>query len=127
MKLLVDMNLSPRWIGLLVSAGIEAVHWSAVGRADAKDSEIMAYAVENGCIVLTHDLDFSAILAATKAAKPSVVQIRSEDVSPDTIGMKVVFALRQMEAELKKGVLLTIDPNRSRLRLLPFDREDSTC
>jgi len=24
MKLLVDMNLSPRWIGLLVDAGIEA-------------------------------------------------------------------------------------------------------
>lgn len=127
MKLLVDMNLSPRWIGLLVSASIDAVHWSAVGRADAKDLEIMAYAVENGCIVLTHDLDFSAILAATKAVKPSVVQIRSEDISPDAIGMKVICALRQMEAELEKGVLLTIDPNRSRLRLLPFDREDSTC
>jgi len=28
MKLLVDMNLSPRWIGLLVDAGIEAAHWN---------------------------------------------------------------------------------------------------
>jgi predicted nuclease of predicted toxin-antitoxin system len=44
MKLLVDMNLSPRWIGLLQDAGWEAVHWSAVGKVSAPDSEVMAYA-----------------------------------------------------------------------------------
>lgn len=27
MKLLVDMNLSPRWVNLLADAGIEAAHW----------------------------------------------------------------------------------------------------
>src|SRR6218665_2467579 len=31
MKLLVDMNLSPRWVDVLADAGIEAAHWSAVG------------------------------------------------------------------------------------------------
>ena len=67
MKLLVDMNLSPRW--------------SAIGKANAPDSEVMAYAAEHGYIVLTHDLDFSAILAATHGEKPSVVQIRADDVS----------------------------------------------
>ncbi len=77
MKLLVDMNLSPRWIAHLVESGWEAVHWSTVGKGNASDSEIMAYAAENDCIVLTHDLDFSAILAATHGQKPSVVQIRN--------------------------------------------------
>jgi len=43
--------------------------------------------------VLTHDLDFSAILAATHGEKPSVVQIRAEDVSPDVIGKQVIIAL----------------------------------
>jgi len=43
----------------------------------------MAYASVNGYVVLTHDLDFSAILAATQGEKPSVVQIRADDVSPD--------------------------------------------
>ena len=28
MKLLVDMNLSPRWVPFLLDAGHEAVHWS---------------------------------------------------------------------------------------------------
>jgi hypothetical protein len=31
---------------------------------------------------LTHDLDFSAILAATKGKKPSVIQIRARTASP---------------------------------------------
>ena len=120
MKLLVDMNLSPRWIGVLSDAGIEAAHWSIIGAKNAPDSEIMAYASAHGYVVLTHDLDFSAILAATHGEKPSVVQIRAEDVSPDVIGKQVIIALRQMAAELEEGALLTVDPNRTRLRVLPL-------
>jgi len=120
MKLIVDMNLSPRWVGLLTGAGMQAVHWSMIGRRNAPDSEIMAYATTNDYVVLTHDLDFSAILAATHGEKPSVVQIRAEDVSPDVIGLQVIAALRQMKSDLKEGALLTVDPNRTRLRLLPL-------
>lgn len=71
MKLLVDMNLSPRWIGVLADAGIEAAHWSALGANNAADSEIMAYANSHDYVVLTHDLDFGAILAATMARSPA--------------------------------------------------------
>lgn len=120
MKLLVDMNLSPRWVKLLAAAGIEAEHWSEIGTANASDSEIMAFAKANGYVVLTHDLDFSAILAATQGDKPSVVQIRSEDLSPDVIGRPVIDALRQMTLELEEGALLTVDPKRTRLRVLPL-------
>ncbi|MGB5197916.1 MAG: DUF5615 family PIN-like protein [Candidatus Deferrimicrobium sp.] len=120
MKLLVDMNLSPRWVGLLAGAGIEAAHWSTLGAKNAPDSEIMAYAGVNDYVVLTHDLNFSVILAATHGEKPSVVQIRADDVSPDVIGKQVIAALRQMASELEEGALLTVDPNRTRLRVLPL-------
>lgn len=120
MKLIVDMNLSPRWAGMLVDAGFEAAHWSSLGANNAPDSEIMAYARANDCVVLTNDLDFSAILAATHGDKPSVVQIRADDVSPDAIGKQVIFALRQMFSELEEGALLTVDPIRARLRVLPL-------
>ena len=76
------MNLSPRWSAVLTTAGFEAKHRSALGTANAFDTEIMAYAAANSYVVLTHDLDFGAILAATHGEKPSVVQIRAEDVSP---------------------------------------------
>lgn len=120
MKLLVDMNLSPRWVDALAHAGIETAHWSTLGAANAPDAEIMAHARKHGYVVLTHDLDFSAILAATHGEKPSVVQIRAENVNPDAIGPQVIIALRQMAAELESGALLTVDPNRTRLRVLPL-------
>lgn len=120
MKLLIDMNLSPRWVGVLADAGVVATHWSTIGVSDARDSEIMAYAKANDYVVLTHDLDFGAILAATHGDKPSVVQIRAEDVSPDVIGAQIVAALQQLEGELEEGALVTVDPNRARLRVLPL-------
>ena len=120
MRLLIDMNLSPRWVGLLNGAGFEAAHWSTLGAHDATDTQIMAHAATHDQAVLTHDLDFSTILAATQGEKPSVVQIRADDVSPDAIGAQVVAALRQMAAELEDGALLTVDISRTRLRLLPL-------
>jgi predicted nuclease of predicted toxin-antitoxin system len=120
MKLLVDMNLSPRWISFLADAGIESIHWSAVGASYAPDLEIMAYARDHNYIVLTHDLDFSAILASTHGEKPSVVQIRAEDLSTETIGQPILAALRQLERELEEGALVTVDPSRTRIRILPL-------
>jgi predicted nuclease of predicted toxin-antitoxin system len=120
MKLLVDMNLSPRWIDYLGKAGFDAVHWSAVGNKNAPDSEIMAYAALNDFVVLTHDLDFSAMLAASQFRKPSVIQIRADDIDPVKIGPSVLATLFQSIAELKKGELISVDVKRSRLRILPL-------
>ena len=80
----------------------------------------MAYAGQNDYVVLTHDLDFGATLAATNLAKPSVVQIRAEDLRPAVIGKQICTALRQMAMELEEGALLIVDPVRTRLRLLPM-------
>lgn len=71
MKLLVDMNLSPRWVRVLTDAGFEAAHWSTLGAANAPDAEIMAFAKANGYVVLTHDLDFSAFLRQPTARNPA--------------------------------------------------------
>ena len=125
MKLLVDMNLSPKWAGFLASAGCEAVHWSAVGAATAPDSEIMRHARAGGYVVLTSDLDFGTILAVTHGDKPSVVQLRSDTLSHEAIGKQVVDALRQLENELAQGALVTIEPERTRLRILPLQSDVS--
>ena len=120
MKVLIDMNLSPHWVNRLNAAGLPAVHWSSVGRMDAADIEVMAYAAKHDYVVLTHDLDFSAILAATQGTKPSVVQIRSDNLSLAAIGEPLIAALQQMTPELAAGALLTVDPGRARLNLLPL-------
>ena len=124
MKLLVDMNLSPRWVELLNKSQFHALHWTQAGYARALDAEIMAYAERNDYVVLTNDLDFGAILAVTHAKKPSVVQIRSENLNPDVIGQQVIGALRQMREQLKAGALVNVEPQRTRLRVLPLTPDE---
>jgi predicted nuclease of predicted toxin-antitoxin system len=120
MKVLIDMNLSPGLAAVISRAGHEAVHWSEVGDPSATDHEIMAFARENDYIVLTNDLDFGAILASTQGVKPSVVQVRADDVRPGAIGQAVIDTLRQASAELHSGALVTLDAGRTRIRVLPF-------
>lgn len=120
MKLLIDMNLSPAWAGYLVSEGFEAAHWSTLGDPTASDRLLTDYAQAGGWVILTHDLDFGAILAASGRAGPSVMQIRADDLSLDAIGTSVVAALRQLNASLAAGALVTVEPARTRVSILPL-------
>jgi len=120
MKLLVDMNLSPDWVGFLAEAGFESIHWSKVGPANADDREVLRWADKRGYVLLTADLDFGAILAATQGIGPSVVQLRSDDLSPVAIGNATVLALRQAEEDLRAGAIMVIDVAGARLRILPL-------
>jgi predicted nuclease of predicted toxin-antitoxin system len=120
MKILVDMNLSPGWIDFLVEAGFEAVHWSKVGAGDASDREVMQWAAKYSHVVLTCDLDFGAILAATQGRRPSVLQLRSDLLTPEFMGPAVLSAIHQVQHELSSGALVSIDAARARMRLLPL-------
>jgi predicted nuclease of predicted toxin-antitoxin system len=122
MKVLLDMNLSPSWVGFLQQEGFEAAHWSAVGDIRAPDATIMSWARENGFIVFTHDLDFSALLAATQATGPSVVQLRTQDLLPEAIGHDIVRVLRLRATDLERGAIISIDKLASRVRVLPIRR-----
>lgn len=74
-------------------------------------------------MLLTCDLDFGAILAASGSTISSVVQIRSRDVLPEAIGQVVVSVLQGFEAELVIGALVAADVERSRVRMLPLPRD----
>jgi predicted nuclease of predicted toxin-antitoxin system len=119
-KVLLDMNLSPLWVGFLANEGIEAVHWVSVGDPRATDAVVMACARERGYVVITHDLDFSALLATTDASGPSVLQVRTEDVLPDAIGNDVAGALREHSRALEDGAIVTLNKLSARVRILPI-------
>jgi predicted nuclease of predicted toxin-antitoxin system len=120
MKILIDMNLSPKWVDVFSSHGIEAVHWSGVGAVNAADSEIMEYAHIHGFTILTHDLDFSAMLAVNRLKRPSLIQLRTGDISPDSAASLVINAIRQTASEIEDGAILSIELNKARLRILPL-------
>ena len=98
MKLLIDVNLSPRWVEFFALNGFEAVHWTSVGSCGAPDTEIFDFAHLNGFTVFTNDLDFGTLLASRRVRHPSVIQVRCQEVMPASIGMIVVLTLREHES-----------------------------
>ena len=123
MRFLLDMNLPPRWVSALAAAGHEAVHWSAIGAATASGVELLAWARAHGYVVFTHDLDLGTLLALGSRASPSVVQVRAAARLPETIGEYVMLAIRQHAAALASSALATVEPARSRVRMLPLHDE----
>jgi predicted nuclease of predicted toxin-antitoxin system len=80
----------------------------------------MAYAAQHKYVVFSHDLDFSAILAATRASAPSVIQVRSQDTLSSDFQDQVFNALRRFKPELESGAIVVVEQFRARVRVLPL-------
>jgi predicted nuclease of predicted toxin-antitoxin system len=120
MKILIDMNLSPEWVDEFKLYNIEAVHWSNVGDIGAPDVAIMDWARKNEYIVFTHDLDFGTALALTRAEKPSVIQVRTQNVTVAHLSKMVIYSIETYTDLLLKGALLVLDEDKKRIRILPL-------
>jgi predicted nuclease of predicted toxin-antitoxin system len=116
------MNLSPEWVSLLRQNGFDAMHWSAIGPPNAADEEVLQWARENQAVVFTHDLDFGILLAHTQSAGPSVLQVRTQDVTPAHLGAPILSVLSTHRAALGAGALITVEEARARVRILPLRR-----
>jgi predicted nuclease of predicted toxin-antitoxin system len=87
----------------------------------------MDFARRNDMVVFTHDLDFGRILALTHASGPSVIQVRSDDPVPEVIGVLVASAIVEHAQHLIDGALLTVEPDRMRVRILPIFQTPQAC
>ena len=70
--------------------------------------------------MFTHDLDFSTILANTKSAKPSVIQIRTQNIIPEIWGNNFLSILKENHSLIEKGAILIIEEYSHRIRILPL-------
>jgi predicted nuclease of predicted toxin-antitoxin system len=123
MKILVDMNLSPDWVEVFARHGLIAVHWSTIGDPRAEDPILFQWARANSYVVFTHDLDFGTLLALTQAESPSVIQVRTQDVTPDYLEAMVIGALNEYRSLLEAGALIVLDEGKSRVRILPLSKK----
>ncbi|MCB0530030.1 MAG: DUF5615 family PIN-like protein [Saprospiraceae bacterium] len=124
MNILLDMNISPEWVLWFRQAGFNCRHWSDVGMPSAKDADILSWALSNQYVVVTHDLDFGAILAATAAHAPSVIQIRMSRYLPeDAVAQRMNGYHHKYSDMLDKGALITIDETSHKVRMLPIHRQ----
>lgn len=114
------MNLSPEWAESLRESGLDAIHWSRLGEANAPDHEIFAHARAEGWTILTQDLDFSQILFETAASGPSTILLRLGDELSLGTRHRVAGIILQCRSEIESGALLVIDEQKTRLRTLPL-------
>jgi predicted nuclease of predicted toxin-antitoxin system len=73
MKFLADMGISPRTVTFLKSLGHDAVHLQEQGLGRLSDPLVLRKAREEGRVLLTHDLDFGELMAASGAELPSML------------------------------------------------------
>ena len=80
MKFLIDAQLPPGLVRLLISSGHSAEHVFETGGLGAKDEDIWIYAKQTGATIITKDEDF-AIKVCTGSEGPAVVWVRIGNTS----------------------------------------------
>lgn len=122
MKFLADMGLARSTVAYLRAQGYDAVHLSDEGLQRLSDDEIVAKAQAEGRVILTHDLDFSRIVALSRVDVPSVITFRLQDMRPAQVNRYLVEILARFVGQLEAGALLSVNEHGIRVRLLPIQR-----
>ncbi|NES19180.1 MAG: hypothetical protein F6K41_09675 [Symploca sp. SIO3E6] len=120
MKFLADMGVSMTVVRNLRKAGYEAIHLSEEGLQRLRDREIMEKARQEERIVLTFDLDFGDLLAASSATLPSVIIFRLQNTLPPFVSTRLLEVLSECGEDLETGAIVMVEDSRYRLRQLPI-------
>ena len=115
MKFLADMGISPRLVAELRDKGHDAAHVHERGLGRSTDPEILAAARDERRILLTHDLDFGKLLAASGGNLPSVIVFRLKDMRPENVARHLFTILAQYAESLDKGAILSVGERRVRI------------
>jgi len=125
MKFLIDNALSPALAALLQQAGHDAIHVRSIGLQHADDDPIFDLAAVERRILVSADADFGTLLAIRSSRQPSVIQFRGEGSrKPDALARTLLANLPQLVDALENGSIVTFEPARVRVRLLPIGQRE---
>ncbi len=118
--LLLDQGLPRSAVKLLQLRGAPCEHIAQIGMHAAEDSIVLAEAQRRGWAVVTLDADFHRLLAISGAATPSVIQLRLSRVDAKLLERLLLSVFERAAEDLKAGAVVTVTPNRIRVRRLPL-------
>ena len=121
MRFLADMGVSPQTVAFLEGLGHNAVHLHAQGLDRMEDSAILDKAREESRILLTHDLDFGELIAASGARLPSIVVFRLRNMRPDRVNRYLESIVSQQRELLEQGAIISVTEGQIRVRVLPIE------
>ncbi len=121
MRFLADMGVSQQVVEWLHTQGHEAVHLRDQGLQRLPNGEIFQKAA-NERIVLTFDLDYGEILAASGEQLVSVILFRLRNTRASFVMQRLEDVLNQSSVDLAQGAILIVEDGRHRVRSLPIGR-----
>ena len=124
MRLLADLHISPRTVQFLRSLGHDVLRVTDLLPATASDETIVERAAQDQRVILTQDLDMTAIIALSRRQYPSLVTLRLSSVRIEFVNTVLQRTLPILEQDLLQGTLVTIEDSRVRLRRLPLTIQD---
>ncbi len=119
-KLIGDMNISPQTVTVLQQQGWDIIRVLDVLPASASDVEILNFARQENRVIVTHDLDFSMLVALSGYNQPSLITLRLSSTDLNTVNQKLLEILPQIEQQLQAGSAITIEDTAVRIRQLPI-------
>jgi predicted nuclease of predicted toxin-antitoxin system len=120
MKFLADMGISPRLVEELRKREHDAVHLIDEGLNRLPDGDILQKARQENRILLTHDLDFGELLAASGGELPSVIIFRLKDMRAPNVSKHLFSIISQQAEVLNQGAVLSVTEKKVRIRRLPI-------
>ena len=120
MRFLAAMGISPNTVTMLRGLGYDALHLHEQGLDRLQDPLILQKARDEGRILLTHDLDFGELIAASGARLPTIVVFRLRNMGPERVNRYLDGILNQQGEALKQGAIISVTEGQIRVRLLPI-------
>jgi len=120
MKFLADMGISPVTVSFLRGLGHVAAHLHEEGLDRLLDTAILEKARREGRVLLTHDLGFGELMAASGANVPSVITFRLRDMRPANVNRHLQEIIEHHFNALDEGAVISVTENRFRVRHLPI-------
>ena len=120
MRFLADMGISPATVSYLRDQGHDAVHLHEEGLHRLPDGAILDKGRKEQRVVLTHDLDFGELVAASGAKLPSVITFRLRNMRPERVNACLAEVFARDGQALERGAVISVTEGKSRVRMLPI-------
>ena len=120
MRFLADMGVSQQVVEWLRTNGHDAVHLRDEGLQRLPNGEIFLKAGREQRIVLTFDLDFGEIVAASGGQIVSVILFRLRNTRTAFVIQRLEDVLIHSSANLTQGAIVIVEDGRHRVRSLPI-------